>query len=367
MKSWSLHLGKFFGIEVFIHWTFWILIVWIFVMHLPRENGLAQGFWGVLFILALFACVVLHEFGHALTAKRFGILTKDITLYPIGGVASLQGMPEKPAHELLVAIVGPLINMIIALILWLYLNASGQVPDLAALNESRDVLQIPFLWSLFVANVVLAVFNLIPAFPMDGGRALRALLSFRMDRTKATRVAAGLGQFLAIIFVFLGFFYNFWLIIIGLFIFLGAGGEAAYEQVKSALSGLTVKDALMRRFTVLNPQGTLHQVVDALLNSQETDFVVIDGDQPVGQLSRNEIIRGLSEQGKDAPISAFMNPNLFVVSPEMKLTDFLGQVLDKGQNVALVMEGNSLQGLIDKENVQEKLLIHEILKKRKEL
>lgn len=366
MKSWSLKLGRFFGIEVFVHWTFWILIGWIFLMHFQAGHSWVQGAWGALFIFALFGCVFLHELGHALTARRFGVSTRDITLYPIGGIASLEGMPEKPEQELLVGLAGPTVNLIIAAMLWVYLNISGQIPDLSSMNSSHDMSQIPLLWSLFFANIVLAVFNLIPAFPMDGGRILRALLAFFMDKTKATGIAASVGQFLAIVFVFLGFFYNFWLVFIGLFIFLGAGGEAAHEQTKAALAGLTVNDALMRRFSFLKPDDNLGQAVDALLNSQETEFVVADADKPVGLLSRNEIIKGLSERGKDALVSEFMNPNFFVVSPETKLQDFLQQVLNNGQNIALVMDGYSLQGLIDRENVEEKLLVQEALKSRKQ-
>lgn len=367
MKSWSIRLGKFFGIEVFIHWSFWILIVWIFLMNLGGGRSFRQGLSGVLFVLALFVCVVLHEFGHALTARRFGVSTKNITLYPIGGIASLEGMPEKPAQELLVAVVGPLINIFIAAVLWLYLNLSGQMPDWSAMQNSQSEIELPFLWSLFFANIILAVFNLIPAFPMDGGRAFRSVLSFWMDRSRATQIAAGLGQFLAVIFVFTGFFYNFWLVFIGLFIFLGAGGEAAYERTKSALAGLTVKDALMRRFTVLKPDDTLARAVDALLNSQETEFVVAGeaGDKPAGLLMRNEIIRGLSEQGKNASVAAFMKRGFFVVNPETKLADFFEQVLEKGQTTALVMDGDSLLGLIDRENVEERLLIQEVLESRK--
>lgn len=366
MKSWSLRIGKFFGIEVFIHWTFWILIVWIFLMHLRMGDASTQGLWGVLFILALFGCVVLHEFGHALTARRFGVQTKDITLYPIGGIASLEGMPEKPGQELLVGLAGPTVNLAIALVIWVYLNASGQLPDLAVMSASHDMTDLPFLWSLFFANLVLAGFNLVPAFPMDGGRVLRSILSFFMDKTSATRIAAGLGQFLAIVFVFLGFFYNFWLVFIGLFIFLGAGGEAAQEQMKSALSGLTVKDALMRRFTVLAPLDTLGKVVDALLNSQETEFVVADGGRPVGLLGRDEIIKGLAAQGKDALVSDFMNTEFSVVSSQMKLPDFFGQVLGKGYSIAVVMDGDAIEGLIDHANIEEKLMVQEILKKRNE-
>lgn len=192
MRSWSLRLGRFFGIDVFVHWTFSILLVWIFLMHISGGHGAAGGIAGVFFVLALFACVVLHEFGHALTAARFGIKTKDITLYPIGGIASLEGMPEKPSEELLVGLAGPLVNLGIALVIWVYLSATGQLPGLAAVAGSDDMASVPFLWNLLFANVVLAVFNLIPAFPMDGGRVLRSLLSFMMDKSNATRAAAAL-------------------------------------------------------------------------------------------------------------------------------------------------------------------------------
>ena len=360
MKSWSLPVGKFFGIQVYIHWTFWILIIWIFLMHLGMGEGFGQGLRGALFVLALFACVVLHEFGHALTAKRFGVVTRDITLYPIGGISSFESMPEKPAHELLISLAGPAVNIIIASILWLYLRSSGSIPDLAAMNDAQ-LAHLPFLFSLFLANMILAIFNLIPAFPMDGGRVFRAVLGFAMNKTTATRIAAALGQFLAIIFVFLGFFYNFWLVFIGLFIYLGAAGESAFERTKAALAGLTVKDALMRRFTVLKPDAALSEAVDALLNSQESEFVVADEGKPVGLLTRNEIVKGLHEKGKEATVSEFMKTDFFIVHRETRLHEFFQQVLEKGQSVALVMDGDSFVGLIDRENVEEKLMIQAAL------
>ncbi len=330
-------------------------------MHFRAGHGLEQGMWGVLFILALFLCVVLHEFGHALTARRFGIETKDITLYPIGGIASLEKMPDKPMQELLVALAGPAVNLVIAGILWIYLTTSGQIPDISTMGDAHDMSQIPFWWGLFIANIVLAVFNLIPAFPMDGGRALRAILAFSIDKRRATKIAAGVGQFLAITFVFLGFFYNFWLVFIGLFVYLGAGFEVSQEKAQSLLSGLKVKDALIKRFTILTPTDNLELAVDSLLNSQETDFLITDRDIPVGVLSKNEIIRGLSEQGSQASVSVYMNRDFFVVNAEMELRDFFQEVIAKGQNVAVVMDGNLLLGLIDRENVEEKLQIQEAM------
>jgi Zn-dependent protease len=205
-KKWSLYLGDFSGIKVYIHWTFLILVGWIFLLHAQRGNGWLAGLGGVAFILALFACVVLHEFGHALTAKRYHIQTRDITLYPIGGIARLDSLPQKPGQELLVALAGPAANLVIAGLLWLYMHSFGTLPDWSVLENADQKQNLPFVFNLFAANIILAVFNLVPAFPMDGGRVLRALLAFNMDRTKATRIAAGIGQFLAILFVFFGFF-----------------------------------------------------------------------------------------------------------------------------------------------------------------
>ncbi len=359
-KSWSIRIGRFADIDVFIHWTFWIIIGWIFLLHFRGGQSIEDGLRGIVFILALFLCVVLHEFGHALTARRYGIRTRDITLYPIGGVASLEGMPDKPAQELAVAAAGPLVNAAIAIILGIYLTASGQFAEIAA-SDPNTLSDIPFVFGLFAANLMLFTFNLIPAFPMDGGRILRAVLSFKLNKVKATQIAAGIGQVLAILFVFLGFFFNFWLVFIGLFIYLGAGREAAFEKARGLLSGLAVRDALMQTYTILSPDDDLGHAVDSLLDSQESDFLVAERGRPVGILSKNGIIKGLSEQGRHSHVSEFMNRDFLVVAPDMKLEDLLQTVAASGQTIAVVSDGHSVVGLIDRENIEERLMIEEAL------
>jgi Zn-dependent protease len=361
MRSWSLHVGKYLGIDVYIHWTFWILILWIVLAHMRAGEPFAQSLQGVLFILALFVCVVLHEFGHALTARQFGIATRDVTLYPIGGISSLEKLPDDPRQELLVAIAGPAVNLIIAGLLWLLLNAIGQPFDLAKVSDAKDVTEIPFLWGLFYANLILPIFNLIPAFPMDGGRALRAFLSIFIDRLNATRIAALIGQLLAIGFVFLGFFFNFWLVFIGLFIFLGASGETAMEQTKVVLGGLRVRDALMHQYTVLSPFSTLGEAAEALLNGQDTTFVVLDSGEVVGLLSVNEIVKGLAEVGTRAQISGFMKRDFLTVSADLKLFDLLVELTEKGETAAVVMDGDAHIGLVDRQNLQERIMIDQAL------
>jgi Zn-dependent protease len=360
----SLYLGKFSGISVYIHWTFLILVGWIFLLHYRMGHSLSQGLLGVAFIFSLFVCVVLHEFGHALTAKRFHIRTSDITIYPIGGVASLENMPEKPMQELLVALAGPAVNVVIAVALWTYLSASGSLPNWEAVKNTNHLQSLPFAYNLLAANITLAAFNLIPAFPMDGGRVLRALLAFRMDRTKATRVAAGIGQLLAIVFVFLGFYYNFWLVFIGLFIYLGAEGEAKAEETKAGLKGVKVEDVLMRRYSLLSPGKPLANAVALLLDSQQQSFVVQEGGQVKGVLSRKDLISGLSRLGTNVPVEKVMRTDF----PYLQTTDELNDVMlrfDSNRHTLLpVFEEKTFAGVLDLENITEYLLIQNAIKNR---
>lgn len=362
----SLYIGRFAGIKVFIHWTFWIILIWIFFVYYNINQDAREGLEGVLFILALFACVVLHEYGHALTARKYNIPTRRITLYPIGGIASLERMPEKPKQELFVAAAGPLVNVVIAALLWVYLEAANQIPDMAALQnaDAEDLQQIklPFAFNLLIANIVLVAFNLIPAFPLDGGRMLRALLAFKMDRTKATRIAATIGQLLAIAFVFFGFFFNFWLVIIGFFVYLGAGSEAKYESIRTGLSDYTVRDVVMEQYSLLLPQDPLEKAVHLLLNSQQQDFIVADDGQVVGVLTRKELIRGLSEHGKSAPVADAMSQEYITLHPDMPLQEVYHKMMTGASSVSPVVESGRFIGIVNKTNIDELLMVDSALR-----
>jgi Zn-dependent protease len=220
--KWTLKLGEVAGIGIFVHWTFLLLIGWILYTHLSEGDTVRDALEGVAFVLAIFACITLHELGHALMALRFGVRTRDITLLPIGGIARLERIPEKPMQEFLVAIAGPAVNVAIAVVLTVVLIAMGGFSELTDLRLDGA----NFLTRLLLVNIGLVVFNMIPAFPMDGGRVLRALLSPMMGRLRATDTAATIGQLIAIVFAILGFFGNGMLIFIALFIFLGARQEA---------------------------------------------------------------------------------------------------------------------------------------------
>src|SRR5512133_183850 len=226
--KWQWKLGKFAGIDVYVHATFLLLIGWVGYSHWLEHHNWGEVLSGILFILALFLCVVLHEYGHALTARKYGIKTRDITLYPIGGVARLERMPDKPIEELWVALMGPAVNVVIAAALFAYLFVTN---SLVPVNE-LTVASGSFLVRLMAVNISLVLFNLIPAFPMDGGRVLRALLAMRMEYVRATQVAANIGQGMAFLLGFIGLFGNPFLLFIALFVWIGASQEAGAAQAE---------------------------------------------------------------------------------------------------------------------------------------
>jgi len=247
--KWSWKIGTFAGIAVYMHATFLLLLGWIAVSHWMQYQSLLPTLTGVAFILALFLCVVLHEYGHALTARRFGIATRDITLLPIGGVARLERMPDKPNQELWVALAGPAVNVALAALLAVYLFLTGHFEPVKNIGLTHGL----FLERLLFANLFLVGFNLIPAFPMDGGRVLRAILAKRMEYARATRISASVGQGLALVFGFLGLFTNPFLVFVALFVWIGAAQETALVEAKSALASISVKDAMISVFRTLSP------------------------------------------------------------------------------------------------------------------
>jgi Zn-dependent protease/CBS domain-containing protein len=355
--NWSLYLGKYAGIKVFLHWTFSLLLLWIAISGITQGQTTIQILWTMGFILAVFMCVLLHEFGHALMARRYHFKTKYITLLPIGGLAQMEKLPDDPKQELWVAIAGPLVNIVIAGILLLFLPSlvDFDPETLTAIGPDN------FFVFLFSVNLILALFNLLPAFPMDGGRVLRAILSFKLPREQATRIAAGIGQFMAIVFVFAGLFYNPFLVLIGIFIFLGAQAENTMVQSQSQLKGFVVKDVLMQDFPILSPNDTLKRPSNLLLDSQATDFVVVQDEALVGLLSRSELIRGLSEWGTEGKVADVMIKEFPRLSLNQALEEVYLEMRSTGHNILPVMDGNKLLGILDTENISEFILIKEAM------
>lgn len=351
MKN-ALYIGSVAGIRIFIHWTFIILIGWIIFNNLGKGLGGTEILWSILFVLTIFACVTLHELGHALAAKRFRIKTRDITLLPIGGVAQMESIPEKPKEELIVALAGPAVNLVIFALLFFILPR--QAEDLL---QFQNIGPANFLYALMFVNMWLALFNLIPAFPMDGGRVFRALLAFRMNRSKATRIAAGLGQFLAMGFVFLGFFYNPFLVFIGLFIFLGAQAEAQQTETQSLLRGFTVRDALLEEVPHMPADATIRNAADRLLQGQNKNFLVKNAGKPEGTIGRDEIIKALGDLGEQASVREAMRKDLMYVSPEMPVEEAWKMMLQQNQNFALVGSDGNIMGALDTDNIAEFVMI----------
>ncbi|EOZ92579.1 hypothetical protein A33Q_3960 [Indibacter alkaliphilus LW1] len=356
----SLYLGSYKNVKVFIHWTFSILLLWIIISNWRQGIPAADIGWTVLFVLLLFVCVVLHEFGHALAAQRYGIQTKDIILYPIGGVARLEKIPEDPKQELWVAIAGPLVNVFIFLVLSVVLTFTGF--NLESLEELK-INPSTILMYLASANLILAVFNLIPAFPMDGGRILRAFLAIRLPRAKATQIAGGIGQFLAIFFVFFGLFNNPILVLIGIFIFLGASAEVSHTQQQSFLKGYKVKDAIMMRFPILAFDAPLSKAVEKLLNSQATHFVIVKDDVAVGTLSRNQIIQGLKENDEMLPVEKVADFSPLKIETEQDLDEAWRVMMTKNKKVAFIIENGHFLGILDQENISEFVMVKSALSK----
>ena len=288
--KWSWKIGEFRGIGLYMHSTFLILIGFIVLSHWSAGSSLGKTLEGVGFILSLFACVVLHEFGHALMAARYGIKTRDITLLPIGGLARLERMPDKPLQELWVALAGPAVNVVIAAALFVLLQFTNAWAPLEQLNVASG----PFLQRLMVVNVILVVFNMLPAFPMDGGRVLRALLATRLEYTRATQIAASIGQSMALVFGFLGFLYNPFLIFIALFVWIGAAQEASMAQMKSSLAGIPVMRAMITDFQTLTPGDPLAHATEQILAGSQQDFPVLEDGHVVGILTRHDLLVGLT-------------------------------------------------------------------------
>ncbi len=338
-----------------VHWTFSLLILWIILISLGRGLGPEQIAMHILFVLALFVCVVLHELGHSLAAIRLGGSVESITLLPIGGMAHLSKMPEKARDEFIVSAAGPMVNVVIAAILWIYLRLVRPV-DIAEV-EFESITFNNFAIMLLAANLFIVAFNLIPAFPMDGGRLFRSLLAIRMSRLKATQIAKDIGQVFAIVFIVAGLFFNPFLVIIGFFILLGAKGE--YEMIKyqDVLKDYTVKDIIKTEFAELDAEDSLDKAAKRLVQISDNGFVVKADGEFQGILTKNALINGLSTHGKDSPVKEVMHTSFDKISPDQALFEVYQHMQKNRQYLMPVFEQNRFAGILDLENLHEFFLI----------
>ncbi|HET7598676.1 MAG TPA: site-2 protease family protein [Gemmatimonadales bacterium] len=352
---WSYRIGRIAGTDIKVHITFLLIIAWWALIGY-QQGGAASAVEQAAFILALFACVVLHEFGHILMARRFGVRTPDVILLPIGGVARLERIPDEPRQELAIAVAGPLVTLLIAAVLYLWLLLTGGVPSL----NVGDLESMRFSAALMITNVFLLLFNLIPAFPMDGGRVLRALLATRLGLVRATRVAASVGQTLALVGGIWALSHGMILAaLVALFVFLGAGAESSAVETRVAGAGLRVAEMMVTQFRSIPIHATLAEAVDLLLAGEQREFPVTDNlGRTEGLLTRDNLLRGLRERGPQARVAEVMTSPSPSVPPTLSFQEALEKLRASGLPALPVIDAaGALVGLLTMENVSELLLV----------
>ena len=373
--GWSVRVATVSGIPIRLHFTFLLVLAFIAISGWGGTGLVQAGF-----LLAVFFCVALHELGHSLVAQRLGYGVRDIVLYPIGGVASIEETP-RARHELLIAVAGPLVNVVIVGLLAVFMqfftgeSAWSRIEGLTALVRSGLPVTTGthYLTLLLYSNIMLVLFNMIPAFPMDGGRVLRAALALKIGRVRATQIAAGVGQFVALLLGLTGFGVwgnprNLMLVVIALFVYFAAGQERAAEQTRDAVSDAPIGDAMMQEFHTLAHGDTLKHAADVLLAGSQQDFPVVAGGDVVGMLSRSQLLRGLARDGDSAYVASYMNRDVVFAAPTDPLEDYLLSSHSLRQAPVLVRENENgaLLGMVTLENAMEFLTLRQIARLREE-
>jgi stage IV sporulation protein FB len=348
---WSFRLITIAGIRIEVHVTFLLMVA-----GLALFRGSSNPAWFTVGeLLLVFTCVLLHELGHALAARRYGIQTREIVLLPVGGLARLERMPEKPSQEIVVALAGPGVNLVLVTAIGAWLALSGESPETALARAETGLPEF-----LLAANLAMLLFNLVPAFPMDGGRVLRAALALAMPYPRATRIAALVGQGFALVFAVVGIFARTpVLVFIALFVFMAAGEERALVQTRASLSGLPVSAAMVTAFMSVETRHELQHAVDLMLAGDQQDFPVLEGGRYLGMLARASLIQGLREQGPTAPVGRIVRMDVEPIDASWPLERAV-QVMRAGRHsaVPVTMRGQ-LVGLLTLENVSELLMVQE--------
>lgn len=359
-RAWSLYVGTYFDVPIYLHFTLILLLAFVAFIQYQRGMSIAGG---VLLVVLVFASIALHELGHSVMARRFGIKTDDIVLYPIGGVARLRSMGEG-LQELWIAVAGPAVNLVIVGLLAAGFALTGRFEEIQNTLKSEDpqaLSQLGVLPLLMFVNAVLLVFNMIPAFPMDGGRVLRSVLTTVTGKETATAIASGIGQALAVGFMILGFFVgNVILMFIGVFVFLAAGQEARATRSAVLVSGRKVREAMITDFQVLQHGDSLAHAVDVLLNTSQQDFPVHGGGEIVGVLTRKALLENLARHDKNHYIAEAVVADYPRVTPDTPLERVL-ELFNENRDVpVLVFEDDQLIGYIDHDNIMEYIQVAEI-------
>jgi Zn-dependent protease/CBS domain-containing protein len=352
---WSYTLGRIRGTEVKVHVTFLLLLAWI-AYGAYQQGGSAAAVSVTIFVCAFFVCILLHEFGHITMARRFDVHTPDVILLPIGGVARLERIPEEPKQELLIALAGPAVTLAIILLLLLVTVLAGQPLSFGDPFATDTAFSV----RLMDVNVWVLGFNLIPAFPLDGGRVLRALLAFRLGLARATRIAAAIGQLFAVGLGIWAITQNeSMIVLVAFFIFLGAGSEASAVASRIAGRGLQVSHMMVTDFRTIPVHATLSQAADLLLAGEQREFPVVDNlGHAEGILTRDNLIRGLRRNGPDAVVAEAMTASAPTVPPTLGFQDALDRLRASGlPALPVVDDRGSLIGLLTMDNITDLLLV----------
>lgn len=357
--KWSFSIGRVSGIDVRVHASFGLILA-LGAVQWGVPHGPRGALFGVLLMICLFACVVVHELAHSLVAQAFGCTVREILLLPIGGVSRMDKPPKKPQQELLVALVGPLANLGLAVGLYFVVGKTGGALDLeqiARMPPTAPSMSTALAW-LLGANVFLALFNLIPAFPLDGGRVFRALLSMTVGARRATQIAAGTGQMIAIGLGLMGVFSgNLILALVAFFIFMGAGQEQAEDAARTVLHSLAVGDAYNKYALTLAPGDQVSRVIDYLLTSYEPDFAVVQGSRLLGVVTRADVLKALATEIEDVYVATIMKRDVMKAEAARPLDEVRQEMMEKGERVAAVYRDETYLGLVSMEDIAETLLV----------
>jgi Zn-dependent protease/CBS domain-containing protein len=343
--KWSFKIGSIFGIPVKVHLTFLLLLVLVYFVGASVVGR--GGLGGVVFVILIFASVVFHELSHSLVARHYGISVLDITLLPIGGVARMPSPPDNPVQEIIISAAGPVASLVLAFLLWFtgaFLGYTESFSDFWA--------QGSLLSQLAAVNFVLAIFNLIPAFPMDGGRILRGLLGLYLAPFTATRIAVGVGQVFAILLFFVGFFYaNFFMILIALFVYLGAEAEERQMGIMVSLGGALAKHAMITDIVVFSPDGTVGEAATRFAHGFQSDFPIVDDRRLVGLVTREVLVDTLHKQGPSIPVSEVMIRDFPTALEDTSLIEILEKIQTSTSKSVPIMKSGELTGLVTLEQI----------------
>jgi Zn-dependent protease len=346
-KRWSWRAGVVAGIPIRIHVTLALLLGWIALASIASGLGPHATLAGLGLVIAVFAVVVIHELGHALVARHYGFRTREILLLPIGGIASLERLPDRPAQELAIALVGPAINLAIAGLLWVGIAATGGSVDPALANTVGKEFVVQLMW----INLWLALFNLLPAFPMDGGRALRALLAMRLGRPRATEIAAGIAKVFAVVLAVIGILFNPWLVLIAAVVWFGARRDAAVVRLRAAIVDVPVSAAMKRYIEVVTPDQSLEHAAELLVATGQGQLPIVDHGKLTGVLTHADIARGLATAGSLGTVATAPHHDVVSVASSEPLEQVFDQLVASPDAIAVVVDHDVPVGIVTPEQL----------------